>query len=68
MEKDEIYWRDYRRKLTKELNIINDVEKNSKNIYDMAKRIGVKPTARYFGIDPSNVRYHIKKIEKDSNK
>ena len=39
------------------------LDKTTENIYNMAKKMGVKPTARYFNIDPSSVRYHIKKYE-----
>lgn len=65
MNTDYEYWKEYRRKLTSELKENVEIKKDSKNIYKMAKEIGIKPTARYFNIDPSNVRYHIKKIEKE---
>ena len=39
------------------------LEKTPDNIYKLAKEIGVKPTARYFDIQPSQVRYYIKKLE-----
>ena len=51
------------------LKIINDetkvqkIEKTTENIYKMAKKNGIKSTARYFNIYPSTVRYHIKKYE-----
>ena len=63
---DENYWRDYRRKLTEQINEQAEIKKEPKNIYEMAKSIGVKPTARYFNIQPSLVRYYIKKFEKDN--
>lgn len=37
------------------------LEKTPENIVMMAKEQGVKPTARYFGIQPSQVRYYAKK-------
>lgn len=67
--KDEKFWKNYRIELTKELKEKNTLlEKNPQNIYDMAKKTGVKPTARYFNIQPCQVRYFIKKHEKDINK
>ena len=69
LEKDSEFWRDYRRTLTKILK--EDVpkkDKTQKNIYDMSKEVGIKPTARYFNITPSQVRYYIKKHEKELNK
>lgn len=67
--KDEKFWKNYRIELTKELKEKNVLlEKNPQNIYDMAKKTGVKPTARYFNIQPCQVRYFIKKHKKDINK
>ena len=62
------FWKNYRIELTKQLKS-NDyvIEKTPKNIYDMVKNMGVKPTARYFNIQPSQVRYFIKKYEKEIN-
>ena len=63
------FWKNYRLELTKELKENSQIiEKNPKNIYEMAKKVGVKPTARYFNIQPSQVRYFIKKCEKEINK
>lgn len=59
------FWKNYREKLTEQLlgEQDNVIEKNPQNIVKMAHEIGVKPTARYFNIDPSSVRYYIKKYE-----
>lgn len=58
------FWKNYRINL---YNIIKEGEvilpKTPENIYKKAKEIGVKPTARYFGIYPSQVRYYVKKFE-----
>ena len=60
------FWKNYRITLYK---IINEqeqevqLEKTPENIYKKAKEIGIKPTARYFNIQPSQVRYYIKKID-----
>ena len=67
------YWIKYRRTLYKSIKEQENekkLEKTSENIYKLAKEKGVKPTARYFNIQPSQVRYYIKKEEKkmsDSN-
>lgn len=61
---DYIFWKKYREKLTSLIFEHNKMlEKTPENIYNMAKEIGIKPTARYFGIQPVQVRYYIKKIE-----
>lgn len=66
LEKDENFWKEYRKSLYKFINKEEEmVEKTPENIYMMAKEIGVKPTARYFDISPSQVRYYIKKMEHD---
>ena len=39
-------------------------EKTPENIYKIAKQRGIKPTASYFSIEPSTVRYNIKKFKK----
>lgn len=67
--KDYDFWKNYRLELTKELKENSQIiEKNPQNIYEMAKKVGVKPTARYFNIQPSQVRYFIKKCENEINK
>ena len=62
------YWKDFRKKLT---NILKEneikLEKNSKNIYDMYIKIGLKSTARYFNIQNSQVLYYVKKYKKELN-
>ena len=63
MENSVEYWKKFRKELTKNIIVTTDLEKTPENIYNMAKKIGVKPTARYFDIYPSTVRYHIKKFE-----
>lgn len=60
------FWREYRIALTElimEQEKQTKLEKTPENIYKKAKEIGVKPTARYFNILPSMVRYYVKKIE-----
>ena len=65
-EKDADFWRNYRLELTKLLKEQGEKEeKTPQNIYDMAKEVGVKPTARYFNISPSQVRYYRNKYEKE---
>lgn len=62
------FWKEYRitlYKIIKEKEQEVQLEKTPRNIYEKAKEIGVKPTARYFNIQPSQVRYYIKKIEKE---
>lgn len=66
LNKDYEFWKNYRIILTQ---IINEQEKQTKvektpeNIVKLAKEQGVKPTARYFGIQPSQVRYYVKKTK-----
>lgn len=57
INKDEEYWRKYRQELTKKLLVTEVIEKTPDNIYELAERIGVKATARYFNISPKTVRY-----------
>lgn len=67
--KDYDFWKSYRIELTQSLKEnFQVIEKNPQNIYEMAKKVGVKPTARYFNIQPSQVRYFIKKCENEINK
>lgn len=64
------FWKNYRITLTKiihEQEKLEKLEKTQKNIIMMAKEQGVKPTARYFGIQPSQVRYYVKKQKRDGN-
>lgn len=66
IEKDCEFWKNYRKELTKIINKkTSKIEKTTENIYNLSKEIGIKPTARYFNIEPSQVRYYIKKYEKD---
>lgn len=64
------FWKNYRRILTQ---IIHEQEKQEKlektpeNIIMMAKEQGIKPTERYFEIQPSQVRYYIKKYSGDDS-
>lgn len=66
LNKDYEFWKNYRIILTQ---IINEQEKQIKleqtpeNIVKLAKEQGVKPTARYFDIQPSQVRYYVKKTK-----
>lgn len=58
------FWKNYRIQLTKilhEQEHEEKLEKNPENIVKYAKEHGVKPSARYFNIQPSQVRYYIKK-------
>lgn len=60
------FWKNYRIELTKLLLKEEEkLEKNPENIFKLSKEIGVKATARYFNIEPSQVRYYVKKIEKN---
>ena len=60
------FWKKYREEFTSMINEQNKKKKKSpENIYKMAKKIGIKPTARYFEIEPSQVRYYVKKYEID---
>ena len=68
MNNDYEYWYNYRVKLTNNLKkeksiIYKDDNEKKKSIVEMAKEIGIKPTARYFNIDPSSVRYWLNKYK-----
>lgn len=68
MNNDYKYWYNYRVKLTnnlkKEKNIVyKDNDEKTKAIVKMAKEIGIKPTARYFNIESSSVRYWLNKYK-----
>lgn len=65
LKRDYYFWKEYREKLTMSLKDVEKIEKTPRNIYEMAKQIGTKPTARYFNITPSSVRYYIKKFEQN---
>lgn len=63
---DEEFWMNVRKELTKELFSKEDkLEKTPENICKLANEIGVKPTARYFNIQPKQVRYYRDKINKN---
>lgn len=63
LKKDYEFWRNFRIILTEELKKEEEqLEKTPENIVKLAKEIGIKPTARYFDIYPSQVRYYIKKL------
>lgn len=63
------FWKKYRIELIKEVEGKSKkeeeeiLEKTPENIVYLSNKIGVKPTARYFNIFPSTVRYYKKKIE-----
>ena len=63
--------REWRIILTKIIKVGNIIEKLNKlnytpeNIYNMAKEKGIKPTARYFNVYPSQIRYYVKKYENE---
>ena len=68
MNSDYNYWKEFRQDLTQKLKKEEKIEyktKEEKNIaiYNMAKTSGIKATARYFNINPSSVRYWVKKFE-----
>lgn len=68
MNNDYEYWYNYRVKLTNNLKkeksiIYKDDNEKKKSIVEMAKEIGIKPTARYFNIEPSSVRYWLNKYK-----
>ena len=66
LSKDYEFWKNYRRslyKIIKEQENAERIPKTSKNIIEMAEKNGIKATARYFNIDPSSVRYYIKKFK-----
>lgn len=68
LEKDATFWEDFRKKLYQSISDQEQeekIEKTPKNIVMLAQQRGVKPTARYFNIEPSQVRYYIKKLEKE---
>ena len=54
------FWKKYGKPKKEEEEIL---EKTPENIVYLSNKIGVKPTARYFNIFPSTVRYYKKKIE-----
>ena len=58
------YWKKFRENLTNNLKKEDiKLEKTPENLIKMSKKIGVKPTARYFNITPSQVRYFLKKYD-----
>lgn len=64
LNKDYEFWKNYRITLTKIIKEQENeikLEKTPENIIMLAQKQGVKPTARYFNIQPSQVRYYIKK-------
>lgn len=66
--KDYDFWKKYREEFTNAISEQNtSIEKTPENIYKMAKKIGIKPTARYFNIEPVQVRYYVKKVENKNN-
>lgn len=65
LNKDSSFWKEYREILYKFLlDEPNKLEKTPGNIVLMAKQSGIKPTARYFNIQPSQVRYYLNKDNK----
>ena len=64
--------REWRIILTKIIKVEEKIEKLGKldytpeNIYRMAKEKGIKPTARYFDVYPSQIRYYVKKYENEN--
>ena len=68
LTKNADFWKTYRKKLYMYINHKEEkLEKNPENITQMAEKIGIKPTARYFGISPASVRYNIKKHQELTN-
>lgn len=67
LEKGYEFWKNYRITLTEIIKMSEKEEKldkNPENIIMLAKKQGIKPTARYFNIEPSQVRYYLKKYDK----
>ena len=60
------FWKDYRESLTFNLNNEEKIEKTKENIINMALKIGVKPTARYFEMAPKTVRSYLKEFNDKS--
>ena len=61
LTKDENFWREYRQTLTKLIQKEKNkpkLEKTPKNILKMLETHGVKFTARYFDVYPSQIRYY----------
>ena len=68
LKENEEFWKSFRQNITEALKVPEEkLDKTKENIYLLAKKIGIKPTARYFSIEPSQVRYYIKQIEKTQN-
>lgn len=65
----EKYWMEFRKELTNQLKEANDKKDLSQYnkderpiiIVNMAQKIGIKATARYFNITPKTVRYWLNK-------
>lgn len=56
------FWKNYFDILAETLFAENkEIPKTPKNIIEMSNKIGIKPTARYFNIEPSQVRYYRKR-------
>lgn len=63
------FWKDYFDILSEKLFISSEkIPKTAENIFDMSNKIGIKPTARYFNIEPSQVRYYRKKVMSKNEK
>ena len=65
-DKDAQFWQEYREILyeqIKEKEREKKLEKTPENIYSKAMEIGIKAAGRYFDIQPSQVRYYIRKVE-----
>ena len=66
LKQDKTFWKNFRNEITKALKEPGvKLPKNAKNIYKLSQKIGIKPTARYFNIEPSQVRYYIKKYKNE---
>ena len=65
LTKDYDFWKNYRQNLTESLGEDKKIEKTVENIAQMAKEIGIKPTARYFDISPASVRNYMKKVSQE---
>ena len=64
------FWKKYRQTLTKIIDkerTMKKPEKTPENILKFLETHGVKHTARYFDIQPSQVRYYRNKYEKKDN-
>ena len=56
LNQDYEFWKSFRIQLSNSIDNNPKIEKTIDNVIEMAKKIGVKPTARYFNFSASTVR------------